>query len=110
MTDPESRATKVRIGTDVCYNAQTAVDDKHKLIVAGKVTNEPTDRNWLSPMAIQAKTVMEVETLAVVADKGYSSAREVEACLELTASVIFSNWLLLFVIIVDCLKKFKWPS
>jgi transposase/transcription elongation GreA/GreB family factor len=80
LTDPESRAMKVRIGTDVCYNAQTAVDEKHKLIVAVEVTNEPTDRNWLSPMAIEAKTVLEVETLAVVADKGYSSAREVEAC------------------------------
>ena len=80
LTDPESRAMKVRIGTDVCYNAQTAVDEKHKLIVAVEVTNEPTDRNWLSPMAIEAKTVMEAETLAVVADKGYSSAREVEAC------------------------------
>lgn len=82
LTDPDSRAMKVRIGTDVCYNVQTAVDDKHKLIVAVEVTNEPTDRNWLSPMAIEAKTVMEVETLAVVADKGYSSAREVEACVE----------------------------
>ncbi len=80
LTDPDSRAMKVRIGTDVCYNAQTAVDDKHKLIVAVEVTNEPTDRNWLSPMAIEAKAVMGVETLAVVADKGYSSAREVEAC------------------------------
>jgi transposase/transcription elongation GreA/GreB family factor len=80
LTDPDSRAMKVRIGTDVCYNAQTAVEEKHKLIVAVEVTNEPTDRNWLSPMAIEAKQVMEVETLAVVADKGYSSAREVEAC------------------------------
>ena len=80
LTDPDSRAMKVRIGTDICYNAQTAVDDKHKLIVAVEVTNEPTDRNWLSPMAIEAKTVMGAETLAVVADKGYSSAREVEAC------------------------------
>src|SRR5205823_4770766 len=31
LTDPESRAMKVRIGTDICYNAQTAVDEKHKL-------------------------------------------------------------------------------
>ena len=82
LTDPESRAMKVRIGTDVCYNAQTAVDEKHKLIVAAEVTNEPTDRNWLSPMAMEAKTVMGVESLTVVADKGYSSSREVEACLE----------------------------
>src|SRR5207245_5883833 len=72
----------VRIGTDVCYNAQTAVDDKNKLMVAVEVTNEATDRNWLSRMAIEAKDVLGAEQLAVVADKGYSSAREVEACVE----------------------------
>ncbi len=82
LTDPDSRTMKVRIGTDVCYNAQTAVDDKNKLIVAVEVTNEATDRNWLSPMAIEAKEVLGAEQLAVVADKGYSSAREVEACVE----------------------------
>jgi len=80
QTDPDSRTMKVRTGTDVCYNAQTAVDAKHNLIVAIAVTNEATDRNWLSPMAIEAKDTLDVETLNVVADKGYSSAREVEAC------------------------------
>lgn len=80
LTDPESRAMKLRSGTDVCYNAQTAVDAKHNLIVAIEVTNEPTDRNWLSPMAIDAKEILGVDSLNVVADKGYSSAREVEAC------------------------------
>jgi transposase len=82
LTDRDSRTMKVRVGTDVCYNAQTAVDDKHKLIVAAEVTNEPTDRNWLARMAVEAKEAMGAERLSVVADKGYSSAREVEACLE----------------------------
>jgi transposase len=82
LTDPDSRTMKVRVGTDVCYNAQTAVDDKHKLIVAVEVTNEPTDRNWLSRMALQAKETLGVEALSVVADRGYSSAREVEACVD----------------------------
>jgi transposase len=82
LTDPESRKMKVRGTTEVCYNAQTAVDEKNKLIVAVEVTNEGTDRNWLSPMAREAKDVMGAERLAVVADKGYSSAREVEVCLE----------------------------
>lgn len=81
LTDPDSRAMKVRNGTDVCFNAQTAVDAKHNLIVAIEVTNEATDRNWLSPMAIDAKAALGVESLTVVADKGYSSAREVETCL-----------------------------
>ena len=81
-TDGESRSMKVRVGNDVCFNAQSAVDEKHKLIVAVDVTNEGTDRNWLTTMALQAKEALGVEALAVVADKGYSSAREVKACLE----------------------------
>jgi len=47
-----------------------------------EVTNEATDRNWLSPMAIQAKQILGTESLTVVADTGYSSAREVKACLQ----------------------------
>ena len=86
LTDPESRSMKVHAGTDVCYNAQTAVDAKNCMIVAIEVTNEPTDRNWLSPMAITAKETLDVDSLTVVADKGYSSAREVEACV--TANII----------------------
>jgi transposase len=82
LTDPDSRTMKVRVGTDVCYNAQTAVDAKHNLIVAIEVTNEATDRKWLSPMAIAAKETLQTDSLVVVADKGYSSAREVQACLE----------------------------
>ena len=82
LTDPDSRMMKVGMGTAVCYNAQAAVDEKHKLLVAVEVTNEGSDRNWLSPMAIEAKVALSAEELAVVADKGYSSAREVEACVE----------------------------
>ena len=52
---------KVSQGTDVCYNVQTVVDAKHKLIVEHEVTNEPTDHAQLSKMALRAKQVLEVE-------------------------------------------------
>jgi transposase len=41
LTDPESRAMKLGKGRgiEVCYNVQTAVDSKHKLIIANDVTN-----------------------------------------------------------------------
>ena len=83
LTDPESRAMKrgKGRGTDVCYNVQTAVDAKHKLIVACEVTNEPSDRDWLSPMARQAKEVLACRFDAA-ADMGYDHGHEVKACLE----------------------------
>lgn len=80
VSDPDSRSMKVQTGTNVCYNVQTAVDDKHKMIVTYDVTNEPTDRMQLSSMAIAAKQELEVETLSVMADTGYSSAKQLEEC------------------------------
>jgi hypothetical protein len=65
----------------VCYNVQTAVDDKHKLIVAHEVTNAPTDLEQLSAQAIAANEVGATE-LHVIADRGYYSGPEVQACLD----------------------------
>jgi transposase len=83
LTDPESRAMRrgKGRGTEVCYNVQTAVDSKHKLIVACEVTNDPGDRDWLSPMALQAKEVLACRFDAV-ADVGYYHGHEVKVCLE----------------------------
>ena len=57
LTAPDSRSMKGGNGggTAVCYNVQTAVDAKHKLIVACDVTNDPTDRDWLSPIAVASE-------------------------------------------------------
>jgi transposase len=83
LTAPESRSMqrgKGR-GTEVCYNVQTAVDGKHKLMVACEVTNDPGDRDWLSPMAQPAKAVLDCG-FDVVADVGYYPGHEVKTCLE----------------------------
>jgi transposase len=71
LTDPDSRAMKVGQGSDVCYNVQTVVDEKHKLIVEHEVRNEPTDHHQLSKMALRAKQRLEVADIEVVADRGY---------------------------------------
>ncbi len=42
-------------GHAVAYNAQTAVDAEHKLIVAFDLTNEGNDQRQLHPMAVQGK-------------------------------------------------------
>jgi len=79
-TDPESRSMKMRSGTNICYNVQTAVEAQNKLIVVAQVTNEVTDQNQLSTVAREAKNVLGVEQLTVVADKGYSNSVELQRC------------------------------
>jgi len=62
LTDPDARsmATSGRGTGIVAYNAQTAVDTKHHLIVAHEVTNAGHDRSHLSSMAKQARAATEV--------------------------------------------------
>jgi transposase len=66
----------------VGYNVQIAVDTQHHLIVAHQVTNVGTDRHQLASMAEQARDDMAVETLDVVADRGYYDGAEIMACEE----------------------------
>jgi len=82
LTDPEARLMKTAKGIDACYNVQTAVDSKHKLIVALEVTNEAVDQMQLAKMAQQAKEGLEVEKLTVVADGGYFGLEELRECEE----------------------------
>jgi transposase len=77
LTDSESRLMLANGKMDVCYNVQTAVDAKHKLIVDFDVTNNANDMNQLTPMAEKAKEMLEVEKIAAVADMGYSSASDI---------------------------------
>jgi transposase len=68
--------------TEVGYNVQTAVDEKHQLIVEHEVTNDPTDHAHLAEMAVRAKETLGVEQLEVVADMGYYDGAEVKQCVE----------------------------
>ena len=82
LTDPDSRRMYMANHlTEVCYNAQIAVDEKNKLIVANDVTNEPCDRYALAPMARQAQEVLQAAELAIVADRGYTNLDQVKECL-----------------------------
>jgi len=66
---------------------QIAVDTQHHLIVAHEVTNVGTDRRQLANMAAQARVEMAVETLEVVADRGYYDGEEIRACEEADITV-----------------------
>ena len=69
-------------GTLVGYNAQMAVDAKHKLIAADDVTNEVNDLQQLANVALEAKANLELTRTEVVADAGYYNASEVNRCVE----------------------------
>jgi len=81
VTEPEAKLMRTaHHGPQVAYNAQTAVDAEHKLIVAFDLTNEGNDHRQLYPMAEQAKATLEVESMTAVADTGYSSGEQGERC------------------------------
>ena len=73
-------ATSGRGTGTVGYNVQTAVDDKHHLLIAHEVTNVGNDRSQLSNMANQAREEFKAESLTVVADRGYYKGLEILAC------------------------------
>jgi hypothetical protein len=80
LTDPDSRAMAAHTRVGVGYNVQVAVDTKHKLIVEQQVTNQVVDMGLLTQTAAPAKEVLGVETIAVVADRGYFKIEDIESC------------------------------
>ena len=82
VTDPDTRKMPTAQGMMVGYNAQMAVDAKHKLIAADDVTNEVTDLHQLANVALEAKANLELKQVEVVADAGYYNAAEVSRCAE----------------------------
>ncbi len=79
-TDHDSRALLVQGQVvEVSYNVQTAVDAKHKLVVATHTINR-NDRNAMSGIAKEAKANLNAEKFTVLLDKGYHNGRELEEC------------------------------
>ena len=83
LTDEESRIMPVAGGGfEQCYNAQAAVAAGSLLVLAADVTQEVNDKRQLEPMLARLLALPanlgKVETL--LADNGYFSAANVEAC------------------------------
>ncbi|NLV35976.1 MAG: transposase [Clostridiaceae bacterium] len=79
-TDPEARRMHSKDGFHCCYNVQTAVDNGSHLIAEYEVTNHNTDQGLLKDVAQSVKNALEVETVEVVADKGYESREDILNC------------------------------
>jgi len=80
--EPEARFMRTTGGKVPAYNVQTAVDSQHALIVAQAVTVESNDTRSLLPMAQAAQQAVDGSgtPMHVVADAGYSSGEQAEAC------------------------------
>lgn len=87
-TDPDSRLMKVTgMIRQVSYNVQSAVDTKHHLIIAHKVTNVP-DRGKLLEMGRLTQDTLQNKDLTVIADKGYYSGLDIKATQDEGMSVL----------------------
>lgn len=82
LTDPDSRSMPNSPKAKVGYNVQTAVDDKHHLIVEQDVTSDANDKAQLGKISLKAKEAMNIENLIAVADRGYYNGQEIKTCEE----------------------------
>jgi transposase len=81
VTEPDAKLMRTaNQGFKVAYNAQTAVDAEHKLIVAFDLTEQGNDAGQLLAMAIRGKQALQVEHVTVVADSGYSNGEQGQQC------------------------------
>lgn len=82
FTDPDARVMPAKKnGMKACYNIQTATDEDTSLIAGFVTTNASNDMGQLSGAAEEVKKTLGKETLAVIADKGYESGKDIEKCL-----------------------------
>ncbi len=77
-TDPEAKTLLIRGQiTEVAYNAQSSIDDKHNLCIDYKALNT-NDRKILATMGARAKVTLKEETFDLLADKGYHNGEELQ--------------------------------
>jgi len=75
-SDPESRQMIIRNNiTEVAYNTQTSVDEKHKLPIDYEVTNE-NDSKAMGNMLERAKEILNTNDFTALYDKGYHTGSE----------------------------------
>lgn len=75
-TDREARPMRGGVG----YNVQTAVDDRHGLIVDHEVVTDANDLKQLYRMARRSRTVLRAGILKALADGGYSNGQLLARC------------------------------
>ena len=80
--DPDARLfTSIGVKGEVVFNLQSAVDDKHNLIIHNEITNK-VDTNALYEVTSQGKQLLQVDKINVLADTGYDIGEELKKCAE----------------------------
>jgi len=77
-TDPDCTKIHGRQGSHAGYNVQTAVDEKHGLIVSSDVVNENNDIHQFADQIEQANETLEKKCQTACADAGYACVDELE--------------------------------
>ena len=78
--DKDARLLRKRGQSVAGYNAQIAVDSKHKLVVTEEVIQNSTDYHQLAGMLLEAKGRLGVKQLTGLADGGYYESMELKRC------------------------------
>lgn len=77
LTDPDSRMMKNNGRMEVCYNMQTVVDSKNKLIIGCDVVNDVNDQGQLGNMVNKSEEILGVKPEEVLADTGYYKGKKI---------------------------------
>ena len=78
FSDPESRIMKGSDGFVQAYNAQVAVESISQLIVGQTVTQEPNDKQQVTPMVANIKKQAGKKPKEMLADSGYCSEQNLK--------------------------------
>ncbi len=82
FTDPECAMMPAKEGgIKACYNVQTVVDASSHMIADFHVTDSPSDRGQIFESIELCRKNLGLESVNVIADKGYESAEDIERCL-----------------------------
>jgi transposase len=81
-TDPDASLMRKPAHHLMAFNSQIVVDEKFKFIVATDISSKGSDFDQLHKMAKQTKENLNVDTLEIVADTGYDSAKEIKKCID----------------------------
>jgi len=80
LTDPDAKSVILhRNVVNVGYNIQAGSESKHKFFINND-TGTVNDTHALSPMALDAKELLQVEQMDCITDKGYTTGKHIDIC------------------------------